>query len=214
MGVVDEAESAPRLADPLHAAGHAGEMVEGREHAVGIRGARRRRQGEAGRDEGVLDLELPDEGQAQVPGAALEQEVHRLREALRPDGFDPQIPAASPDRADRPSCAFGRGDHPLGIGAVGIDDRRAARRQQIGEQAQLGREILLDARVVVEMVAAEIGEARRGDPHAVEAALLDPVGGRLHGELGDALGGEPRQRLVQRHRIGGGQRAVLRAAVA
>ncbi len=102
MGVVDEAEAAPRLADPLHAAGHAGEMVEGREHAVGIGGARRRGQGEAGGDEGVLDLELADERQPQLPGAALEVEIDALREALRPDG------STRRSRPARPTVRTGR----------------------------------------------------------------------------------------------------------
>ena len=110
-------------------------MVEGGEDAVGIGGACRGSEGKTGGHEGVLHLELPDQRKAEFPRTTLEDEPHGLRETLRPDGLDPQFPAAAPDRADRPPGPFGRGDDPVRIGTVGVDDGRAARRQQIGEQA-------------------------------------------------------------------------------
>ena len=78
------------------------------------------------------------------------------------------------------------------------------------EQAQLRVAVGVDRAVVVEVVAAEIGEARGREAHAVEPALLDAVRGRLHGEMGDAVAGEPVEGLVQRDRIGRRQRAVGR----
>ena len=41
--------------------------------------------------------------------------------------------------------------------------------------------------MIVEMVAAEIGEGAGRDPHAVEAALVEAVRRRLHGEMGHAF---------------------------
>ena len=74
--------------------------------------------------------------------------------------------------------------------------------------------IVLDRRMVVHVVAAEIGEAAGGKPHAVEPALVEPVAGGLHRGVGDAGIREFAQQLVQRDRIGRGQRAVFVAAAA
>ena len=63
-------------------------------------------------------------------------------------------------------------------------------------------------RMIVEVVAAEIGEGRRLEPHAVEPMLVEAVRGRFEREVRHALGRELGQRLVQRHGIGRRQRAV------
>ena len=63
--------------------------------------------------------------------------------------------------------------------------------------------------MIVEMIAAEIGEARRIEAHAVEAALVDPVGGRLHGKARHAIVRARRSRVSCREiGIGRRQRAV------
>ena len=59
--------------------------------------------------------------------------------------------------------------------AVHVDDRGATRREDRGEQAELGGEIVVDRRVVVHVVAAEIGEGGGGEAEAVEPALVEPV---------------------------------------
>ena len=79
---------------------------------------------------------------------------------------------------------------PRPVRVVEVDDRRAALRQHAVEQPELGREIGLEVGVVVEVVAGEVGEARRREPHAVEPALVEPVAGCLHRRMGDALVGE------------------------
>ena len=107
----------------------------------------------------------------------------------------------------------GSGDDDIRIGAVEVDHRRYAGFRQRGEQPELGGEVILDGGVVIEVVAPEIGVAHRREIDAVEAALLDPVRGGLHGEIGDAVVGEPRQGRVQGDRIGGRQRAVGGAPV-
>ena len=91
---------------------------------------------------------------------------------------------------------------------IGVDDGGPARRQQLGEQAQLGGEIGLHGRVIVEVVAAEIGEGGGLQPHAVEPVLVEAVRGGLEGQVRDALGRQLGQRLVQRDGIGRGERAV------
>ena len=76
---------------------------------------------------------------------------------------------------------------------VGNDHGHAVRLDRVGEQAQLGRQIGFERRVIVEMVAAEIGGAGR-HPHAVEAMLVEPVQGRFDRKTGHALAGQ----LVER----------------
>ena len=62
--------------------------------------------------------------------------------------------------------------------------------------------------MIVEMIAAEVGEAAGRDAHAVEPMLVEPVRGGLDREMRDAFAGELIQRAVQRDRIGRGERAV------
>ncbi len=91
---------------------------------------------------------------------------------------------------------------------IGVDHGGAARLHEIGEQPQLGGEIGLERRVIVEMIAAEIGEAAGRDAHAVEPVLVEAVRGRLDREMRHAVAGEFVERAMQRDRIGRGQRAV------
>ena len=58
------------------------------------------------------------------------------------------------------------------------------------------------------MIARQIGEAAGRDPHTVEPVLVEAVRRRLDGEMGDALVGQFGQRLVQRDRVGRGERAI------
>ena len=51
-----------------------------------------------------------------------------------------------------------------------------------------------------------------GEPDAVEPALVEAVARGLHRGMGDAVVGEFREQLVQRDRIGRGQRAIFVAA--
>ena len=92
---------------------------------------------------------------------------------------------------------------------VGVQDRDPARRHDLGEQAPLGREIGLRRRVIVQMIAREIGEGGGRDPDAIEAELVEPVGGGLHGQALDAGPGDIRQVAMQRHRIQRGQREIF-----
>src|SRR5262249_62181417 len=77
-----------------------------------------------------------------------------------------------------------------------------------GEQAKLGREVGVDRSVVVEMVAAEIGEGGGAQGNAIEPALIEAVRGGFKGEVADAVLGQSGQGLMQGHGIGRGQRTV------
>ena len=72
--------------------------------------------------------------------------------------------------------------------------------------------IVLDGRMIVHMVAAEIGEAAGRQLHAVEAALVKPMAGGFHRGVGDAGIRQFPQQLVQGDRIGRRQRAIVVAA--
>ena len=95
---------------------------------------------------------------------------------------------------------------------VGVQHRGAARRQQAVEQPRLGREVDVHGAVVVEMVLGQVGEAGRGESHAVEPALVEAVARGLHRQMVDALARQGRQILVKRHRVGRGQAGVARQA--
>jgi hypothetical protein len=51
--------------------------------------------------------------------------------------------------------------------------------------------------VIIEMIAAEIGERARGHAHAVERTLIEPVRGSFHREMGDLFARELVERAMQ-----------------
>ena len=102
-----------------------------------------------------------------------------------------------------------RFDHLPGIAIVDIDHRRAAWHDQIREQPQLGLQIGFHGRMVVEMVARQIGEGAGGDTHAVKPVLIEPVRGGFQRQMGDAFAGQLIERAVQFDRVGRRQRAVF-----
>jgi hypothetical protein len=65
--------------------------------------------------------------------------------------------------------------------------------------------------MIIEMVAPEIEEGAGAEPDAVETMLVEPVRGRFHREMGDALAGQLVERGVQRKRVRRRQRAVIGA---
>ena len=65
--------------------------------------------------------------------------------------------------------------------------------------------------MIIEMIPREIGESASRQSHTIEPALVEPVRGGLHRQMGDALARQPVERFMQRDRIGRGQRAVGRA---
>ncbi len=124
-------------------------------------------------------------------------------------GFDqPNAVAVAADRDQLQPALLRRRDHRAAMLVIDVDHRSATVCHQIIEQPELGREIGLDARMIIEMIAAQIGEAARRDTHAVEPMLVEAVRRRLDREMSDAFARQFRQRAVQVDRIGRGQRAI------
>ncbi len=94
---------------------------------------------------------------------------------------------------------------------IGRDDRRAAGRDQIAEQPQLGGEVMRHIRMIIHVVARQVGEAAGRDAHAVEPILVEPMRGGLEGQMRDAVARDFVELPVQRDRIRRRQRAVDRA---
>ena len=128
------------------------------------------------------------------PSRATAASADRL--ALRADGKDGQ-----------PALARGF-DHARRDVAVGVDDRGRAVRQKLAEEAQLGGEIVLDRRVIVHVVAGQIGEGAGGETNAVEPLLVEAVRRGLHREMRDARVGEPIEGSMQLDRVRRRQRSV------
>ena len=140
-----------------------------------------------------------------VPPCAI---VDDLRKAVDGAANELDVVALLADRHDLEAALFRRLDHLAGIAIVDVDHRRAARRDQVVEQPQLGGEIGLDGRMIIEMVARQIGEGAGGNAHAVEPVLVEAVRGRFEREMRDAFAGQCIERAMQLDRIGRRQRAV------
>ena len=136
-------------------------------------------------------------------------EVERLRKAVLPCGRKLDALARAADREHVEPPRRRSGDHRARMRIVGIDHRRAARRHQVGEQPQLGGEIIFERRMIVEMIAADIGEGADLHAQAVEPMLIEPMRRGFDGEMRDALARKRLDVLMQRDRIGRRQRAVL-----
>ena len=119
------------------------------------------------------------------------------------------MPSPAPaDRQQPQPPLLRRRHHRVGMLVIGDDHRRAARLHEIAEQPELGGEIGFERRMIVEMIAADIGEGAGRDAHAVEPVLVEAVRGRFQHQMRHALAGELVERAMQRDRIGRGERAV------
>ena len=77
------------------------------------------------------------------------------------------------------------------------------------EQDQLRGEISFFGRVIVHVVAREIGEATDRHAHAIDAVLVEAVRRGFHREMRDAVLGEAVERARKLDRIGRGERTAL-----
>ena len=77
-------------------------------------------------------------------------------------------------------------DYLVGFGIVGPDHGGSIRRQKLLEQPHLGFEIGLHRIVIVEMIAAEIGEGCSGQRHAFGARLIETVTRSFISHVADA----------------------------
>jgi hypothetical protein len=79
------------------------------------------------------------------------------------------------------------------------------------EQPRLALAVGREARVIVEVVAAQVGEGRDGVTHAVDAPLVERMRGHLHGDRADALARETGEAAVHLDHVGGGEPGSLQA---
>ena len=147
---------------------------------------------QAGRGQGIGGLIGADQRQIDLVGAAVGLDDQLLAERGGLARHQLQRLAA----ARRPSAPRGRRSrqrrtHLVGLGIVGPDHRRAVRLDHLAEQPHLGLEIGLHGAVIVEMVAAEIGEGGGLHRQAFGAILGKAVARRLERGMGDALRASP-----------------------
>ena len=90
------------------------------------------------------------------------------------------------------------------LGHIGVEHGGSAGGHHDLEQAQLGGEVVLGSGVIVKMILGQVGEGGGGDLDAVQAALVEAVGRRLHGEMVDAARRDLGQGAVQGDRVGRG----------
>ena len=206
MRVVDDDEGAAHPAHDLEPALDALELAERGQHAGGrLAGG----DGETGREQRVAGLVVAEQRQADVVGSGrVPRPAQALREAVAGERHELQRVSASADGQNGPAAARAAAITWAACSASALTTATPPAGSKLGEQAQLGGEIGLHARVIVEMVAAQIGEGRGLQLHAVEPVLVEPVRGGLEGEMRDAFARQLGQRLVQRDGIGRGEAAV------
>ena len=105
------------------------------------------------------------------------------------------------DMPARVGRAHGCGE-PRAIFVIDVDHRRAAGEQQGGEQPRLGGEIAVHIRMVIEMVAAEIGEGGNMYVQPVKTVLRKAVATCLDCQMRHAGPGQRLQRAVQADGVG------------
>ena len=206
VGVVDERRGSGRMAGhQLHPAGRRMQVRQKRHQRVD-RGSAGQHQSRCRQQ--VAGLEATDESDGKAVAAAQELDLERHAvgrgraadepQRLRPLAIvdDPQLPV------DREPGQIGE------LGDVGVEHRGGAGGQQLGEQPALGGIVGGRAAVIVEVIAAEIGEGGSGQPYAVDTALVEPVAGGLERQMLDTFGREPGRHAVQRDRVRRGQAAV------
>ena len=169
-----------------------------------------RRDDEARRDEGVRGLEIAGERQVDRMADAVALDSQLLAEAVAALADKTQVLALEADGEDGKAVRARHRDDIRRLLGIGVDDGRRAGRQEIAEQPHLGVEIVGEARVVVEMVAGDVGEAAGGELDAVETMLDEPVARRFERQVGDVIGALERgENGVKLDRIGGGVRQDL-----
>src|SRR5271156_5554872 len=88
-------------------------------------------------------------------------------------GFDKtNARALAADAHDPQAARLGRRRDRLGVLMIDVDDRGTAWREQVVEQPQLGGEIGLESRVIIEMVPRDVGETSRRDAQTLKPVLV------------------------------------------
>ena len=146
--------------------------------------------------------------------SAEDLDAESLTEAIRNNVDDAELPPRPSGADEGVAAPRGGGHHRRRVIAVHVDDRRPARGEDRGKEPELGGEIVRDGRMVVHMVAAEIGEAGGSEPETVKPALIEPVARRLDRGGGDALPRETRKGGMEGDRVRRGQAAIGAPAAA
>ena len=191
VGVIDIGRGAVRQPRrQFHPAAHAAQR---RQPVQRVRLAQRARERRG--QQGVVGLEPAGQRQARPRAphrrrSDLQLLTVRPRAAPRPAGSH-RRPSPTVRRSSRRRRAMSRSAARVVAVHVRVRHRRRAGGQQIGEQAQLGGAVGRLGAVIVQMVARQVGESRRGQSHAVQPELVQPVRGRLHRRVRDAGSGQP-----------------------
>src|SRR5215831_3175026 len=149
-------------------------------------GVRMRRQAEPGGNEGVGRLKGADQRKPQSLGATGMKHDKPLAETVLLSGEKLQGFSRTPDGNDRKAPPTGNLHHLRRARTVDVDHSHGPWLKQFAEQAQLFIEIGLEAWMVIEVVARNIGEGTRGKPQTIDAALLEPVARCFEREMRNA----------------------------
>ena len=154
-------------------------------------GVRSQSEGEGEGREGVFRLEATDQGKGHCPGATLHSEFQALSVRRRAGAFQTDVVAAGAVGDDAVAALPAGGQDGVRVARVRVHHPHPAVGQDVGEQAHLALQIVFHGPVVVQVIAAEIGERRRRHLHPVQAVLGEAVAGGFHGQELDAVIRQP-----------------------
>ncbi len=210
VGVVDESRGPARVVrHELHPAGRAAQQGQ-RLERLAQAGTASDREPESGQD--VVCLEGADEAAAEAMRLAVDLQLQLLPGELGLAPDQPEAPRLGAEVDDLGPARHGDGAQRLELRDVGVDDGSAALGEALVEEPALGLEVGLEAAVIVEMVAADIGERGGLDGEPGEPLLVQPVARGLDHQMVDAALGELCREAVQGYGIGRGERALGPAA--
>ena len=136
---------------------------------------------------------------------AFPRQAQVLTDGVKALGKDAQVTLCPMTNRKQAKAAHrGHGGQFLTLGVVQVDDGCAIGRQDAGKERGFGGEIGVEGLVIIQVVLGEIRETGSAQAHAVHAALVKTVGGRLHRGMGDAGGGGLGQDGMQGDGVGGG----------
>ena len=209
--VVDEDAEVLAFVDRLHPPGHG---VGGGKSGRRLVEVDPEREDGADRGQRVLDVEVPGKRQPHRSYRAVRAERERAAGGVEGDVARAQVGEMPGRRERRQPRAAGRlqvGGKPPTVGVVDVDDGRRRAIAGVGrhEQESLRREVVLHARVEVEVVLGEVGEGRDVEVDRGGTTELEGVRGDLH-HAGPVAGVEhPPERPLQVDRLRGGPLDLL-----
>ena len=159
----------------------------------------------SGRDQHIGGLIGADQRQGQLEFLAVMRDDQLLAERARLPRHQTDRVAALAHREQFEAAAGGARDHLVGPRIVGPHHRRRAIPRNVVEQPHLGREIIVHVGVVIEVIAAEIGEGHGFERHPLGAILVEAVRRRFVGDVADPHPLEPGDVRQEGDDVGGGQ---------